>query len=112
MRVLRRDEPLGEVLTAIDRRVELQLRPIEWTRRQRYVQARVVDFAARRRVDADVAARRAVLERDARKQVRHLVIVLLRPLLQGMIVTARARDREAHERYRDVLGDLGRVFMQ
>ena len=54
----------------------------------------------------------AVLHADAREQIRHLVILLLRPFLQRMIVAAGAGEPLAQERLRDVLGELDRVLVQ
>ena len=55
---------------------------------------------------------RPVLDADAGEQVRHLVILRLRPLLQRMIVAAGAGDALAEKRLRRVLADLDRVLVQ
>ncbi len=48
----------------------------------------------------------------AREQIRELVILLLRPLLERMIVAARAGEALAQERLRGVLGDIDRILVQ
>ena len=62
--------------------------------------------------DDVLAGLRAVLHPDAREQVGHLVVLRLRPLLERMVVAARAGDALAEKRLRGVLADLDGVLVQ
>ena len=79
---------------------------------QRAQQARMIDVAGSLGEDDGVARIVAVLHADAREQIRHLVILRLRPLFQRMIVAARAGEALAQKRLRGVFGDLDRVLVQ
>ena len=106
-RIVRRDQPVGEELPRgpSPDASSGSAGPSSGRGASGTLKPRMVDLPGARRIDDDVAAIGAVLDGDPREQVRHLVVVLLRPLLERMVVAARAGDREPHEGHRHVFGE-------
>ena len=111
-RVVPAGEPFREDDAPVLRGIDRDTGGIERRGRQRTSQFRIKDVARGFR-EYDVLARHAaILDAHAGEQVRHLVILNLRPFFQRMIVAARARDALAQERLGRVFAQLDRVLVQ
>ena len=108
VRVVRRRQPVGEVLPAVGGAVERQRLAVERRRRHR---RRRGAGAARRRSAATARctspARSPFFRPTRAEQVGHRPVLVLGPLLQRVVVAAAAGDRHAQERDRRRLGQVG-----
>ena len=112
IRVLGAGEPLRERNAAVFGGIERNGNAIERRGGKRAEQTRMIDIARGLRENDNIARFRAGLLADAREEVGHLVILLLRPLFQWMIVAAGASDALPHESEGDVFGEVDGVFVQ
>ena len=72
----------------------------------------MIGFATRLRLHGDAALAVAVLHAHARKEIRHLPILVLSPFFQRVIMTPATIDRQAHKGDRSGFRQIGDVFME
>ena len=72
----------------------------------------MVDIASHLSEHDSVARLIAILKSDTREQIRELVILFLRPLLEGMVVASGTGELLPQESLRRILGDFDGILMQ
>ena len=110
--ILGAHQPVGEMHAPVLGRIEGHGRTIQRRGRQRLQQLRMQHVAGGLGIHHDVARLVAVLQPHPREQVHQFVILLLRPLLQRMIMAARARHAIAHERLGRGLRQVDGILVQ